>query len=174
MGVVLKRTEMFVFGGGTLHMLSLDSSCQHDVPGHDGNLPGMDGTQVGIIEQPDKVCLHCFLETQYRRRLEPQVRLEVLGDLPHQSLERQPLDEQCCGLLKVTDVLQSCSPRSVPVGFYLSPLHPRLMDLPLLLVSPVQHAVAQHGSLLHMRDVKDWQLSVNQGVSCGLLASSHD
>ena len=59
--MVLKRTEMFVFGGGTLCMLSPDSSCQHDVPFHDGNSPGMDGTQVGIIKQPDKVCLCCFL-----------------------------------------------------------------------------------------------------------------
>ena len=53
-------------------MLSPDSSCQQDVLWHDGNLPGMDGTQVGVIKQPDKVCLHCFLETQYHRRLEPQ------------------------------------------------------------------------------------------------------
>ena len=48
---------MFVFGGGTLRTLSWNSSCQHDVPWHDGDSPGMDGTQVGIIEQPDKVCL---------------------------------------------------------------------------------------------------------------------
>ena len=42
--VVLKRTEMFVFGGGTLRVLSPDSSCQHDVLWHDGNSPGVDGT----------------------------------------------------------------------------------------------------------------------------------
>ena len=76
-------------------MLSPDSSCQQDVLWHDGNSPGVDGTQVGIIEQPDKVCLRCLLETQYRCRLEPQVCLEVLGDLPHQPLERQFPDEQC-------------------------------------------------------------------------------
>ena len=93
--MVLKRTEMFVFGGGTLCMLSPDLSCQQNVPWHDGNSPGMDGTQVGVIKQPDKVCLRCFLETQYRRRLEPQVCLKVLGDLPHQPLERQFPDEQC-------------------------------------------------------------------------------
>ena len=70
----------------------------------------------------------------------------------------------------MTDVHQSRSPRSVPVGFHLSPLHPRLMYLPLLLRSPVQHAVAQQGSLFRARDVQDWQLPVNQGVSCALLA----
>ena len=54
------------FCGGTLRTLSPDSSCQQDVLWHDGDSPGMDGTQVGIVKQPDKVCLHRFLETQYR------------------------------------------------------------------------------------------------------------
>ena len=44
------------------------------------------------------------------------------------------------------------------------------MYLSLLLLSPVQHAVAQQGSLLHARDVQDWQLSVNRGLTGGLLA----
>ena len=52
------------FGGGTLGTLSPDSSCQLDVLRHDGNSLGVDGTQVGIIEQLDKVCLRRFLETQ--------------------------------------------------------------------------------------------------------------
>ena len=34
-------------GGGTLHTLSPDLSCQQDVLWHDGNSPGVDGTQVG-------------------------------------------------------------------------------------------------------------------------------
>ena len=86
---------MFVFGGGTLRTLSSDSPCQLDVFLLDGNSPGVDGTQVGIIKQPDKVCLRCFLETQYRHRLEPQVCLVVLGNLSHQPLEGQFPDEQC-------------------------------------------------------------------------------
>ena len=82
------------FCAGTLRTFSPDSSCQQDILGHDGNSPGVDGTQVGVVKQPDKVCLCCFLETQYRCRLEPQVCLEILGNLPHQSLERQLPDEQ--------------------------------------------------------------------------------
>ena len=54
-------------GDGTLRALSLDSSCQQYILRHDGNLPGVDGTQVSIIEQLDKVCLRRLLETQYRR-----------------------------------------------------------------------------------------------------------
>ena len=43
-------TEMFVFGGGTLRLLSSDSSGQLDIFWHDGDSPGMNGTQVGIIK----------------------------------------------------------------------------------------------------------------------------
>ena len=64
--VVLKRTEMYVFVVGLLHVLSPDSPCQEEIFWHDGNPMGMDGTQVSIIEQPDKVCLRRLLETQYR------------------------------------------------------------------------------------------------------------
>ena len=55
------------FCGGTLRTFSPDLSCQQDVLWHDGNSPGVDGTQVDIVKQPDKVCLRRFLETQYRR-----------------------------------------------------------------------------------------------------------
>ena len=48
-GVVLKRTGMFVCGSGTLRSLSSDSSGQLDVPGHDGDSFCMDGTQVGVF-----------------------------------------------------------------------------------------------------------------------------
>ena len=55
------------FCGGLLHVLSPDSPCQEEIFWHDGNSTGVDGTQVSIVEQPDKVCLCRLLETQYRR-----------------------------------------------------------------------------------------------------------
>ena len=103
---------------GLLRTLSPDSSCQLDISGHDGDSPCVNGAEIGIVKQPDKICLRCLLETQYRRRLESQVCLVVLGDLPHHPLERQLSDEQRRAPLEVTDVLQSRSSRSVPVGFY--------------------------------------------------------
>ena len=49
--MVLKRTEMFVFVVvGVLRLLSSDSSGQLDIFWHDGDSPGVDGTQVGIIK----------------------------------------------------------------------------------------------------------------------------
>ena len=61
----LKR-DRNVFCGGTLRTLSPDSSCQLDVFWHDGNSPGVDSTQVGILKQTDKVRLCCLLKAQYR------------------------------------------------------------------------------------------------------------
>ena len=37
-------------GGGTLRLLSSDSSGQLDIFRHDGDSPGMNGTQVGVIK----------------------------------------------------------------------------------------------------------------------------
>ena len=70
----------------------------------------------------------------------------------------------------MTDVLQSHSSRSVPVGFYSPPLHPCLVDLPLLLSRKVQHTVTQLSSLLGARDVEGWQLPINRRVSYNFLA----
>ena len=61
--VVLKRTEMCVLVVGLLQVFSPDSPCQKDIFGHDGNSPSMDGTQVGVIKQPDEICLRRFLKT---------------------------------------------------------------------------------------------------------------
>ena len=63
--VVLKRTEMFVFGGGALCMFSSDSPGQLDIFGQYGDLPGMNGTQIGVLEQTDQIGLCCFLKAKY-------------------------------------------------------------------------------------------------------------
>ena len=70
----------------------------------------------------------------------------------------------------MTDVLQSHSSRSVPVWFYLPPLHPCLVDLSPLLIHPVQYTVAQLSSLLGARDVEGWQLPINWRVGYAFLA----
>ena len=70
----------------------------------------------------------------------------------------------------MTDILQSHSSHSVPVGFYPPPLHPCLVDLSLLLIRPIQYTLAQLGSLFRARDVEGWQLPIDWRVSCALLA----
>ena len=69
----------------------------------------------------------------------------------------------------MTDVLQSHSSRSYLWVLFASPASvPR--DLPLLLIRPVQHTVAQLSSLLGTRDVEGWQLPIDRRVSHDLLS----
>ena len=47
----------------------------------------MDGSQVGVLKETHKVGLSSLLESEDGRRLEAEISLEVLGNLPHQALE---------------------------------------------------------------------------------------
>ena len=79
--------------------LATDPPGQLDVPGHDGDPLGVDGAQVGVLKQSHNVSLAGLLKSHDGRALEPQVSLEVLGDLTDQTLEGQLADEQLSGLL---------------------------------------------------------------------------
>lgn len=47
----------------------------------DGDTLGMDGAEVGVLEEGDEVGLNGLLESTDGRRLEAEIRLEVLGNL---------------------------------------------------------------------------------------------
>jgi hypothetical protein len=99
-----------------LRALATDAAGQLDVLGHDGDTLGMDGSQVGVLEQADQVGLSGLLKGEHGRALESQVGLEVLGDLSHQALEGQLADQQLSRLLVSADLSQSHSAGSVSVG----------------------------------------------------------
>jgi hypothetical protein len=99
-----------------LRAFTADATGQLNVLGHDGNTLGMDGSQVGVLEQADQVGFSRLLEGQDGRALESQVSLEVLGNLSHQALERQLADQKLSGLLVSSDLSKSHSTRSVSVG----------------------------------------------------------
>ena len=99
-----------------LSSLSSDSSGKLDVLGHDGDPLGVDGAQVGVLEETDQVSLAGLLERHDSRRLEPQISLEVLGNFSHQTLEWQFSDEELSGLLVSSDLTESNSSWPVPVG----------------------------------------------------------
>ncbi len=77
-----------------LSSLATDSPGQLDILGHDGHTLSMNGAQVGILKESNKVSLRGFLESSYCRALEPEVGLEVLGNLTDESLEGQLPDEE--------------------------------------------------------------------------------
>jgi hypothetical protein len=51
------------------------------------NTLGVDGSQVGVLEQRDEVSLSGLLKSHDGRGLESKIRLEVLGDLTNETLE---------------------------------------------------------------------------------------
>ena len=62
--------------------------------GLDRDALGVDGGQVGVLEERDEVGLGGLLQRTDRRRLEAQVRLEVLGDLADEALEAADGDDE--------------------------------------------------------------------------------
>ena len=64
-----------------LSTFSANAAGQLDILGHDGDPLGVDGTEVGVLEQTDQICFSSFLEGHDGRRLEAEVSLEVLSDL---------------------------------------------------------------------------------------------
>ena len=73
-----------------------------DVLRHDGDALGVDGAQVRVFEQADQVRLGRLLKRQNRRGLEAQIRLEVLRDFAHETLERKLADQELGRLLVFT------------------------------------------------------------------------
>ncbi|XP_010000746.1 PREDICTED: uncharacterized protein LOC104392999 [Chaetura pelagica] len=106
----------FVGGGaGSSGALAADAPGQLDVLGHDGDALGVDGAEVGVLEQPHQVGLARLLQRHHGRALEAQVGLEVLRDLAHQPLEGQLADQQLRRLLVAPDLAQRHRAGPVPV-----------------------------------------------------------
>ena len=57
-----------------------------------------------------------YLQSADGGRLEPEISFEILGDLPHETLEGQLADEQLGGLLVSPDLTESHSAGPVSVG----------------------------------------------------------
>merc|ERR1719206_1154251 len=109
-GALQEASEAYLVGP-----LSADPSGQLDVLGHDGHSLGVDGAQVGVLEQADQVGLGSLLKSSDGSTLEPQVSLEVLSDLPDQPLEGQLADQQLGRLLVTTDLTEGNGSGPVPV-----------------------------------------------------------
>ena len=102
-------------GVSSLRALATDAAGKLDVLGHDGHALGVDGAQVGVLEEANKVGLSGLLQSKDGGALEAG-RLEVLGDLANEALERKLADEQLRGLLVAADLAKGDSSRPVAVG----------------------------------------------------------
>ena len=99
-----------------LGALATDAAGKLDVLGHDRHTLGVDGAQVGVLEQTDQVSLAGLLQSHDGGALEAQISLEVLGDLADQALEGQLADQQLGGLLVTTDLTKSHCSGPVTMG----------------------------------------------------------
>ena len=116
--MALKRA-FGVIGWFFLHFLgafSTDSAGQLDVLGHDGDALGVDGAEVGILEESDQVGLGRLLQSHDGGALEAEIGLEVLGDLTDKTLEGQLADQELGGFLVTTDLTESDGSRPVTMG----------------------------------------------------------
>ena len=99
-----------------LRALSADAAGELNVLGHDGDTLGMDGAQVGVLEEANEVGLSSLLKGKDGRALESKITLEVLGDLTHETLEGKLADEQIRRLLVATDLTKRDGSGAVTVG----------------------------------------------------------
>ncbi|KAK9902411.1 hypothetical protein M0R45_001650 [Rubus argutus] len=95
--------------------LAPDSPSELDILGHDGDALGVNGAEIGVLKEADKVGLRRLLQRQHGVALESQVRLEVLRNFPNQPLERQLPYQQLRALLVLADFTERHRPRPVPV-----------------------------------------------------------
>ena len=75
-------------------MITTEPSCELHVLWHDGHTLGMDGAEVGILEEPNEVSLGSLLECTQGIGLEPEVTLETLGNLSDEPLEGELPDQE--------------------------------------------------------------------------------
>jgi len=91
----------------TLVALATEAAGKLDVLRLDGDTLGVNGTQVGVLEEGDEVRLDGLLESTDGGGLEAQVGLEVLSDLANETLEGELADEELSRLLVATDLTES-------------------------------------------------------------------
>ena len=114
--VALKRAGLLLTKCHSLSTLTTDATGKLDVFGHDGYTLGVDGAQVGVLEETYQVSFASLLKGHDGRALEAQLSLEVLGYFTDQTLEGQLADEKLGALLVATDLTESHSTGPVTMG----------------------------------------------------------
>lgn len=78
----------------------------------------MNCAKVRVFEETNEVRFATFLQSQYCRTLKSYVGLEVLCNLAHETLKRQPAKEQVATFLVATYLLKGARARTVPMGLF--------------------------------------------------------
>ena len=78
---------------GFLGTFTTDTPGQLDVLGHNGDTLGVDGAQVGVLEQSYEVGFGGLLQCEHSRALEAEIALVFLGDFADEALEGEFADK---------------------------------------------------------------------------------
>jgi hypothetical protein len=98
-----------------LRALSTDAAGELNVLEHDGDTLGMDGAQVSVLKETNKVGLSSLLKGKDGRSLKAKIGLEVLSDLTDETLEGELADEKLGRLLVPADLAECDGSRAVSV-----------------------------------------------------------
>ena len=90
-----------------LRALTTEAAGKLDVLALDGDTLGVDGAQVGVLEERDEVSLDGLLKSADGGALEAQVGLEVLRNLTDETLKGELADEELGRLLVAADLTES-------------------------------------------------------------------
>ena len=96
--------------------LTTDAAGELHVLGHDGHTLGVDGAEVGVLEETDHVGLSSLLESEDGGGLETEVVLVLRSDLTNKSLEGELADEELGALLEAADLAEGDGAWSEAVG----------------------------------------------------------
>ena len=110
----MARRRLLGFGLGEA-AVAADAASELEVPGEDGDAPGVDGAEVGVLEEVHEVGLGRLLHGVEGEGLEAEVRLEVLGDLADEALEREAAEEVVRRLLVLADLAEGDGAGAVAV-----------------------------------------------------------
>ena len=110
------KRDRSVGGSECSGALATDAAGELHVLGHDGDALGVDGAEVGVLEEADHVGLGGLLEGEHGGALETEVVLELSGDLADEALEGQLADEELGALLEAADLAEGDSAGPEAVG----------------------------------------------------------
>ena len=99
-----KGTQLLVQSIKSSGALTADSAGELHVLGHDGDTLGMDGAEVGVLEEADHVSLRGLLEGKDGRGLETELVSVLRSDLTDESLEGEFPDEELSRFLESSDL----------------------------------------------------------------------
>ena len=78
----------------SLKLTTSETSRKLNVLWLNGNTLGMDGSQVGVLEERDEVSFGSFLKSTNSGRLETEISLEILSNLTNETLEANRAKER--------------------------------------------------------------------------------